>query len=72
MHADLKYPAGVEVPVPPTPEHLANASAHFLWGIRSGEPFTALCNPAICRDATAILDAGLVSSSSNSALVVTR
>ncbi len=72
VHADLKNPSGVEVPVPPTSAHLANASTHFLWGIRSGEPFTALCDPAVCRDVTAILDAGLVSASSNSALVATR
>ena len=72
LRADLEDPAGVEVPVPPSPEHLANASAHFLWGIRSGEPFTALCDPVVSRDATAILDAGLASASSTSALVATR
>ena len=72
VRADLKDPAGVEVPVPPATEHLMNASAHFLWGIRSGEPFTALCDPAVCRDVTTMLDAGLVSANSNSALVATR
>ena len=72
LRADLEDPAGVEIEVPPAPEHLSNASAHFLWGIRSGESFTALCDPAICRDATAILDAGLASAGSESVLIATQ
>jgi predicted dehydrogenase len=71
LRADLENPAGVEIPVPAPPEHLTNASAHFLWAIRNGEPFTAFCDPEISRDATAILDAGLASADSSSALVKT-
>ncbi len=68
LRADLEDQAGVAIPVPPAPEHLTNATAHFLWGIRTSEPFTALCDPEICRDSTAILDAGLESAGSSSTL----
>jgi predicted dehydrogenase len=68
LRADLEDPAGVKIPVPPMPDHLMNASAHFLWAIRNDQPFTALCDPEISRDATAILDAGLASAASSSAL----
>ena len=71
LRADLKQPAGVAVPVPPAPAHMENAAAHFLWAVQQSEPFTALCQPEICRDATAILDAGLASTLSNSVLVAT-
>lgn len=71
LRADLDNPAGVDIPVPPAPAHLVNAAAHFLWAVRNGEPFTELCEPAICRDATAILDAGLASAGAKSGLVPT-
>lgn len=69
--ADLDDPAGTEIEVPQPPEHLANASAHFLWAIRNDEPFTALCDPEMSRDATAIVDAGRASAGTASALVET-
>ncbi|MDP6568105.1 MAG: Gfo/Idh/MocA family oxidoreductase [Alphaproteobacteria bacterium] len=69
LRADLENPAGIEISVPAPPAHLKNATAHFLWGIRTGAPFTALCDPEVCRDATAILDAGLASADSSSVLV---
>jgi len=70
--ANIENSSAIDVPVPAAPAHLANACAHFLWGIRSGEPFTPLCEPTICRDTTSILDAGLASTNSSSALVVTQ
>lgn len=69
LRADLEEQAGIEIPVPPPPAHRANASAHFLWAIRNGEPFTALCDPEMSRDATAIVDAGRASAGSSSVLV---
>jgi predicted dehydrogenase len=72
LRADLANPAGVDIPVPPLPAYLENAAAHFVWAIRNDAPFTELCQPAICRDATAILDAGLASAKANSGLVPTR
>ena len=69
LRADLENPAGVQVPVPAAPPHLSSATAHFLWAVQNDEPFTALCDPETCRDATAILDAGLASAGTFSALV---
>jgi predicted dehydrogenase len=66
--SDLENPAGVECPVPAPPPHLLSATAHFLWAVRNDKPFTALCDPDTCRDATAILDAGRASAGSSSAL----
>jgi predicted dehydrogenase len=69
VRADLENPAGVPVEVPAAPTHMTNATAHFLWALKNDQPFTPLCQPGICRDATAILDAGLASVAGNSALV---
>ena len=69
--ATLDEPSGIDLAVPQAPEHLANATAHFLWGIRTGAPFTPLCDPAISRDATSILDAGLASSLASGVRVAT-
>jgi predicted dehydrogenase len=67
--ANLDTPAGVAVEVPAAPDHLKNASAHFLWALQNDQPFTTLCEPEICRDATVILDAGLASAASASVVV---
>lgn len=72
VRADLGHPAGVDVPTPAAPPHMANATAHFLWALRNGEAFTPMCQPEICRDATATLDAALASAGANSALVEVR
>ncbi len=58
LHATDKHPSGEEVTVPaPYPQFL-NPTTHFLWGIESGEDFHPLCQPANCRDAQEILEAG--------------
>lgn len=54
-------PEGSEVEVPPSAEHLKNSAAHFLHGIRTGEPFQQLCQDRICRDTQEILEGGLQS-----------
>lgn len=49
---------GEEIEVPrPSPE-LRSASAHFLHLIREGGEVHPLCDPVMCRDAQAILEAG--------------
>ncbi len=53
--------AGVEVQIPPAPDHRQTASAHFVHGLTSGEPFDPLCQGRLCRDAQEILAAGLLS-----------
>ena len=54
-------PEGSEVAVPPAAAHLMDSAAHFLHGIRTGEPFQPLCQDRICRDTQEILEGGLQS-----------
>ncbi|MFT4688815.1 MAG: Gfo/Idh/MocA family protein [Verrucomicrobiia bacterium] len=49
---------GSAIHVPESAPELRSASAHFLWGIETGNPYQALCDPAMCRDAQAILECG--------------
>jgi predicted dehydrogenase len=51
----------------PTP-HLRNATAHFLHCLQTGEEFHPLCQDRIARDAQEILEAGLISAESGSAV----
>lgn len=54
-------PKGSEVEVPRPAEQLKNSAAHFVHGIRTGEPFQPLCQDRICRDTQEILEGGLQS-----------
>ena len=58
LHATSKHPEGREVNVPEPPPHLANSTAHFLWGIENDEAYQAMCRPGINVDAQEILEAG--------------
>jgi predicted dehydrogenase len=51
---------GSAINVPDAAPELKSASAHFLWGIETGKPFQALCDPLMCRDAQAILESGRI------------
>jgi predicted dehydrogenase len=51
-------PNGSPVEVPAAAEHLTNPAAHFVHGIRTGEPFQALCRADSGRAAQEILEAG--------------
>jgi predicted dehydrogenase len=62
FRCDAETPAGVEVPVPDPPPHRVNSAEHFIHCITTGEEFFPLCRPRTCRDAQAILEAGLISS----------
>ncbi len=59
LKADAANPEGVEMPVPELSPERQTASAHFLWGIESGEPFTPLCQAHHCHAAQEILEAGI-------------
>jgi predicted dehydrogenase len=61
LRASLDQPAGVEVPVPPLPAERRTASACFLHGLETGEPFPSLCQERTGRDAQEVLEAGLLS-----------
>ncbi len=54
-------PEGSEVEVPRAAAHLTNSAAHFVHGIRTGEPFQSLCQDRVCRDTQEILEGGLQS-----------
>jgi predicted dehydrogenase len=59
--ANAEHPDGVAVPVPEPPLELRSASAHFLHGLETGQPFHDLCSDRVGRDAQEILQAGLLS-----------
>lgn len=68
--ATAEQPDGVEVNVPESPAHLHNATAHFVHCIRSGEASLAMCDPHICRDTQAILEAGIQAANTGASVVV--
>ena len=61
MLATADNPEGSAVAVPAAAPHLRDSAAHFLHGIRTGEPFQPLCQDRICRDTQEILEGGLLS-----------
>lgn len=66
--ADQEHDEGVEVKVPPLPEDAASATAYFLSRLARGEPIVGLCSAEVGRDAQEILEAGLQSSATGSAI----
>jgi predicted dehydrogenase len=59
-------PDGQVVDIPSPAAHLTDSAAHFLHGIRTGEPFLSLCQDRVCRDVQEILEAGQISVASGS------
>ncbi len=59
---------GVELDVPASAPHLANASAYFLHCIANNLPIEGLCAAEVGRDAQEILEAGLISALSGEAV----
>lgn len=59
VHADCETPIGRDVPLEIPAPHLRNATAHFLWGVTTGEPFLSLVTPEVGRDAQAVLEAAI-------------
>lgn len=57
---------GQAVAVPAKSAERQNATQHFLHCLETGEPFMALCQDRIARDAQEILEAGLLSASRGS------
>ncbi len=56
-----EQPQGIEV-APHQPEaHMANASAHFLWALTTGNDFHPLCRETTCRDTQEVLEAAFLS-----------
>lgn len=56
--ADDMSPDGRVVAVPDPPESMRSATAHFISGLSSGEPFWTLCDETVCRDTQQILELG--------------
>ena len=60
LHATADQPDGVEVGVPPQPDHLQNASLHFLAAIEDpGTAIHPLCDAEHGRNAQWILEEGI-------------
>ena len=59
--ATADNPDGAAVSVPKSQTHLLNATAHFLWGMGTGESFLPLCWPEFSRDTQEILSGGVQS-----------
>lgn len=66
--ATAESPTGEPVELPDSPAHLANSAAHFIHGIRSGEPFQSLCSHESAIMAQSVLEAGR-DSAANGAMV---
>lgn len=66
--ATREHPDGEPLDVPPPPPHQQDSASHFLHGIQTGEPYLPLCQDRICRDVQEILEAGLISAHSGSAV----
>lgn len=59
--ATPEKPEGEDLSVPQPPPELRSATAHFLHGIETGQPYLQLCSERVSRDAQEILEAGLLS-----------
>lgn len=60
LHATAAHPDGIALEVPPQPDHLRNASAHFLAAIEDpGLEIHPLCDPQHGRNAQWILEEGM-------------
>ena len=59
---------GQELQAPDLPDHMRSATAYFLSKLAQGEPIEGVCSPAVGRDAQEILEAGLRSAGSGSAI----
>lgn len=59
-----EHPQGVEI-TPSQPEpHMANATAHFLWALSTGNEFFPLCRDTTCRDTQEVLEAAYLAAES--------
>lgn len=61
---------GVELEVPSLPAEMQNATAYFLSRIVAGQPMEGLCSAEVGRDAQEILEAGLLSATSGTAVSI--
>ena len=60
LHATAEHPDGIELTVPPQPEHLQNASAHFLAVIEDASlAIHPLCDAEHGRNAQWVLEEGI-------------
>jgi predicted dehydrogenase len=62
--ANKDFPDGVAAVVPPSPPHLQNSSANFIYCLETGEEFAPLCEARTARDAQEILEAALMAADS--------
>lgn len=70
IRASLEAEDGSELEVGDVAGEMSSGTAHFLWGIETGEPFMPLCDARNCRDAQAILGAGRESAADGASVLV--
>ena len=66
--ATREHDDGVEVEVPPLPDHLRSATNYFLDCIHHDKPIEGLSSAEVGRDAQEILEAGIRSAATNQAV----
>lgn len=68
LRTDRKNIHGVELEVPPIPEGERNPAEYLIGRIESGQPIDGILNAKVCRDAQEILEAGVLSAESGTAI----
>jgi len=66
--ATREHDDGIEIDVPQPPEEMRSATAYFLSRIIEGAPIEGLCSAEVGRDAQEILEAGLISAETGTAI----
>lgn len=70
LRTDRKNIHGVELDVPPLPVGERNAAEYLIDRIERGEPIEGIGNAKVCRDAQEILEAGVLSAESGTAITL--
>lgn len=68
LRTDRKNIHGVELEVPPVPEGERNPAEYLIGRIESGQPIEGILNARVSRDAQEILEAGVLSAESGTAI----
>lgn len=68
LRADRKEILGIELDVPQLPEAEQNPAAYLISRIESGRPVEGILNARVCRDAQEILEAGILSAETGTAV----
>lgn len=70
LRADAKNRDGVPVEAPPLPEGSRNPAEFLISRIKAEKPIDGLCDPYVNRDTQEILEAGMISAQSGTAVTL--